>query len=85
MPEEDLGEGGHISQQAVQGLLGDLGESVISWSEDCERSEVGDGLLSQSGGRHRGHQGGELGVGGERVEHVLRGAAAAVAKIGRLL
>ena len=78
--EKDLGEGGDVTQQAVQGVLGDLGEGVVGWSEDSERSEVGDGLLGEPGGGDGSHQGGELGVGGESVEHVLGGLAAAVAR-----
>ena len=79
MSEEDLSEGGHVSKEASQGVAGDLGEGVVGGSEDSERSQVTDGLLCQPCGLDCSHQGGEPGVGGQGVEHVLGRSAAAVA------
>ena len=79
MSEEDLSEGGHVSKEASQGVAGDLGEGVVGGSEDSERSEVADGLLGKPGSLDCSHEGGEPGVRGQGVEHVLGGSAAAVA------
>ena len=59
VPEQDLGQGGDVLQQAGQGIARDLGEGLVSWGKYGERSQVVDGLLCQSGSCDGGDQGGE--------------------------
>merc|ERR1711988_1175042 len=84
--EKNSGEGVLVSQQAVEGLLRDLGKGVVGGGEHSEGSLPGEGV-HKTGGLDRSQEGGGLRGGDGQLGDVLgRGGrglgAAAIAASG---